>query len=394
MRELLKESSILIVLGNGGVGKTTAAAALGLAAACEGLNTALITVDPAFRLREALGLQHLSAEPARIDRRRLRSAGLDCSIRLSAMRLDVKRTWDALVGKFIKDPQLRRRIRDNAFYRSLSEQFAGAEAYAALEQIEELHNSGRFDLAVVDTPPAAHALAFFETPASLVDLLNLPAARWFARQASTSRPALSLANRAAGFVIAQLEAFTGTATFSAISDFFSAAAEAIGELGEQFRRADAMVSSRRTNFVLVTTPEESRLKDAEKLLRFADQRHLNVGGVILNRIGDQLTFDALRSPRRKRVAHLAEIASLQELLTRDGFNSTRLITYLEHYREHQIGELGRAARFVRLLPEQLQVAAIPTVEMRIPYLRSLASLADLLARSPARRILRQAEHLF
>src|SRR5438445_5535272 len=116
VKELLRKGSMLIMLGTGGVGKTTVAAALGLAAAREGLNTALITVDPARRLREALGLERFSAEPTRIDKRRLRAAGLDSSIRLSAMTLDVKRTWDALVQELVERPEARRRILENPFY--------------------------------------------------------------------------------------------------------------------------------------------------------------------------------------------------------------------------------------------------------------------------------------
>src|SRR5712692_3055305 len=96
MRELLRKGSIVVVLGPGGVGKTSVTAALGLAAARSGLDTGLITVDPARRLREALGIERLAALPTRLDARRLRAAGLDTSTRLTAVMLDVKRTWDAL----------------------------------------------------------------------------------------------------------------------------------------------------------------------------------------------------------------------------------------------------------------------------------------------------------
>ena len=99
------------------------------------LDTVVITVDPARRLRDALGIERFSVRPTRIDGRRLRAAGLDQKLRLSAMVLDVKRTWDGLVGRFVKDPGARRTIMENSFYRNLTEQFAGAEAYAALEQL-------------------------------------------------------------------------------------------------------------------------------------------------------------------------------------------------------------------------------------------------------------------
>src|SRR5262249_51779132 len=144
---------------------------------------------------------------------------------------------------------------------------AGAEAYAALEQLDELQRSAQFDIAIVDTPPAAHAFEFFEAPRHLVRLLESPAARWlFSPEASLSHNALTIAGRAARFVIAQLEAFAGTVTLSAISDFSGLAAEAAAGLGDRFRRTEAMMHSARVSFVLVTTVREDRLHDALNLV--------------------------------------------------------------------------------------------------------------------------------
>ena len=151
-------------------------------AATAHLRTAVITVDPARRLREALGLPRLGGRPTRIDARRLRAAGLDPALKLSAMVLDVKGEWDAMVAAHVADPAIRRRILDNAFYRSLSTQFAGSDAYAALEALHDLHEEGRFDLEVVDTPPAAHAFEFVQAPARLMRLLDSRAARWLLRR--------------------------------------------------------------------------------------------------------------------------------------------------------------------------------------------------------------------
>jgi len=154
VKELLKHGSTVILLGPGGVGKTTVAAALGIAAAREGHDTGMITVDPARRLRDALGLERLTAQPTRIDSRRLAAAGLDPRLKLWAMVLDVKGAWDSLIARFVKTAAERERILKNPFYRNLTEQFAGAEAYAALEQLYEMHCAARFEVEVVDTPPA------------------------------------------------------------------------------------------------------------------------------------------------------------------------------------------------------------------------------------------------
>ncbi|MBV8360737.1 MAG: PhoH family protein [Deltaproteobacteria bacterium] len=379
MKELLRKGAIVVMLGSGGVGKTTVAAALGLAAAREGLNTALITVDPARRLREALGLQRLSAIPTRLDGRRLRAAGLDSSMRLSAMMLDVKRTWDTLVHEFVKSPDARCRILENPFYCSLTQQFAGAEAYAALEQLDELHRCGQFDIQIVDTPPAAHAFEFFEAPRHIVRLLDSPAARWlFTPESTLSRNTLTIASRAARFVIAQLEIFTGTRTLSAISDFFGLAAEATAALSERFHKTEAMMHSANVSFVLVTTPAEDRLHEALELTTLAQRQNFSLRAIVLNRILDERTFGALLSRRRRPPAHLAEITRLRRILGENDPKLSALAGYLESYRENQLLEVQQAMHFAHKLPPDIKLAMTPTVEQGVRDLRSLARISSIL----------------
>jgi anion-transporting ArsA/GET3 family ATPase len=388
VKELLRKGAIIVMLGAGGVGKTTITAALGLAAAHEGLTTALITVDPARRLREALGLQRLSAEPTWLDRRRLRAAGLDTSVRLSAMMLDVKRAWDRLVHQLVLSPEARARMLANPVYQNLTEQFAGAEAYAALEQLDELHRSGQFDIVIVDTPPAAHAFDFFEAPRRLVRLLDSPATRWlYTPEASLSRSAFNVASRAASFVVAQLEAFTGTNSLSSLSDFFSLAAQAAHSLSERLHETDAMIHSARVEFVLVTTPREDRLQDALELASFAERQKFSVRAVVLNRLLDERTFMALRNARRRPPRYLGEIARLRNLLGENDSKCGSLINYLETYRQHQMLEAERAVRFARELPTRTALAVIPALEPPVRDLQSLARLSSIFSPSFGRRFL-------
>jgi anion-transporting ArsA/GET3 family ATPase len=392
VKELLRKGAIIVMLGTGGVGKTTVAAALGLAAACEGLNTALITIDPARRLREALGLEQLSAQATRLDKRRLRAAGLDSSIRLAAMMLDVTGTWDALVHDLVESPEARCRILENPFYRSLTQQFAGAEAYAALVQLVELQRSGQFDIQIVDTPPAAHAFEFFEAPRHLVRLLDSPTARWLFRpETALSRNALAIASRASRFVISQLESFTGTRTLSAISDFFGLAAEAAASLSDRFHQTEAMMHSARVSFVLVTTPRHDRLQDALELATRTRRQNFSLRGIVLNRMLDERTFDALRSARRRPPTHLEEIARMRRALSEDGSKVDELLSYLENYREHRILEVERAMRFTHELPARIGLAVTPTISPGVRDLRSLAVLSSILTSStPGRKFLDHA----
>jgi anion-transporting ArsA/GET3 family ATPase len=382
VKELLRKGAIVVMLGSGGVGKTTIAAALGLAAACEGLDTALITVDPARRLREALGLDRLSALPTRLDGRRLRGAGLDGSVRLSAMMLDVKSTWDNLVHEFVKSPEVRRRILENPFYRSLTQQFAGADAYAALEQLDGLHRSGRFDVQIVDTPPAAHAFEFFDAPRHLVQLLDSPAARWlFAPETALSRNAVTIASRAARFVIAQIETFAGTRTLSAIAEFFALAGEAAAALSERFHTTEAMMHSPNVSFVLVTTPGEDRLREALELATITQRQNLNLDAIVLNRMLDERSFGALQRTRRRQPAHLGEIVRLRRVLGENEPKLSALTSYLEDYREHQMLEVGQGVRFAHELPPRIALAVTPSVESGVRDLRSLAAISSTLTSS-------------
>jgi anion-transporting ArsA/GET3 family ATPase len=383
VKELLKQGSTVILLGPGGVGKTTVAAALGIAAARARLDTGMITVDPARRLRDALGLERLTAKPTRIDSRRLAAAGLDPKLKLSAMVLDVKGAWNGLVERFVKTAAARERILKNPFYRSLTEQFAGAEAYAALEQLYDLHSAARFDVKIVDTPPAAHAFEFIQAPAHLVRLLDSRAARWlFMPYAAAGKTVLGFANRAASFVIEQLEQFAGIRTLTSISEFFGATAEAADAIVDRFRKVDAMLHSASVHFVLVTTTEEDRLHAAQALVRQMESEGLRLSAIVLNRMLDERTFDAMLAAPRQMPRALAEIPRLRSALQLNGVADAKLdsiVRYLEDYGANQRSEIERAARFARELPTTVELAIAPEINLGLRDLGALAKVGAILA---------------
>jgi anion-transporting ArsA/GET3 family ATPase len=398
VKELLKPGSTVILLGPGGVGKTTVAAALGIAAACAGHDTGMITVDPARRLRDALGLERLTAQPTRIDSRRLASAGLDPRLKLSAMVLDVKGAWDSLIQRFVKTPAARERILKNPFYRSLTEQFAGAEAYAALEQLYEMHCAARFAVEVVDTPPAAHAFEFLQAPAHLIRLLDSRAARWlFVPYAAASKAAFGIAGHAARFVIHQLEQFAGLRTLTSISEFFGAAAEAADSIADRFCKVDAMLHSASVHFVLVTTTGEDRLREAHALVRQMEAAGLRLGAIVLNRMLDERSFDALLAAPQDIPGHLAEIQALRGEFPRDADarGSDSIVNYLEAYAANQHDEIERTARFARELPPRVELAIAPEIDLGVRDLRALAKVAAILSTAGAgRSFLENAEVAF
>lgn len=378
MRNLLKKGSILILLGTGGVGKTTVAAALGLAAAEVPLDTALITVDPARRLREALGLNRLGGTPTRISERALRSADLDSSLKLSAMQLDVKGAWDAMVERFAKSPATRKKILDNPFYKNLTEEYAGSEAYAALQQLYDLHQSEAFDIEIVDTPPAAHAFEFLQAPARLARLLDSRAARWlFTPSLSAGRFAMRIANTAARFVIRELERFAGGNVLSTISDFFEAAAEAVDAMVDRLHKTETLLHSPEVRFVLVTTAEEDRLRRARELIAEMEAEGLTLSAIVINRFLDDETWAEVMKHPGAELSRMNGIGKLRASL--NGTPSVNgVVDFLEEYRARSIDDIARVEQFVRELSSKVIVAIAPEIEVGVRDLAALARVANCL----------------
>jgi anion-transporting ArsA/GET3 family ATPase len=392
VKQLFKSGSIIVVLGSGGVGKTTVAAALGLAAARAGRATAVLTVDPARRLRDALGLQRLGATPGRIDARRLRAAGLDPRLPFHAIAHDPKTTWDGLVQRFVPTAAARDQILTNSFYRNLTGGFAGAENYAALEQLLALHETARFAVAIVDTPPATQAFDFIEAPAHLVKLLASRSARFAFNWIKAGRGGgLGIANRLARRIIEELERFAGARPLSSIADFFAATGDALAALTDRMRAAEAMLHSDGVRFVVVTTSAEDRLRETCDLLSELKTRRLRLAGVVINRACDEATLDAWTKPRALATApYQPAIAALQGIAAggnRSDAPFAGLMDFLEDYAAQQRAAITRSARFLRRLPSDLEVAILPEIGPAVNSLTGLVKIANRLTRSPSYRVL-------
>ncbi len=379
MKDLLTKGSITILLGTGGVGKTTIAAALALAGASASLNTAVITVDPSERLRDALGLAQLGGQPTRIGARQLAGAGLDPHLQLSAMMLDVSGAWDAFIERFVLDPATRRAIFDNPFYKSLTAEFAGSEAFAALQRLYDLHQTGAFELEVVDTPPASHSFEFLQTPARLIRLLDSRTARWlFTPSLSAGRIAMKVASQAARFVVRELERFAGGKVLSTISDFFAALAESMDAIVDRLHKTEALLHSPAVRFVMVTTAEPDRIRQARELLAQMDSEGLKLAAIVINRFLDERTWSAVADSAGRPLSHLAEISELRASSAKDGAGGNgfaRLVHHFEDYRDRTIDEIERVANFARELPPGVKLAIAPEIETGVRDLAALSRVA-------------------
>ena len=379
LKDLLTRGSIPILLGTGGVGKTTIAAALALAGASANLNTAVITVDPSKRLRDALGLARLGGQPTRIGARQLAAAGLDPHLQLSAMMLDVSGAWDAIVERFVADPATRRKVFDNPFYKSLTAEFAGSEAFAALQRLYDLHQTHAFELEVVDTPPASHSFEFLQTPARLIRLLDSRTARWlFTPSLSAGRIAMKVASEAARFVVRELERFAGSNVLSTITDFFAAMAESMDAIIDRLQKTEALLHSPAVKFVMVTTAEPDRIRQARELLAQMDSEGLRLDAIVINRFLDERTWTAVADSTERPLSHLAEISELRASLAKDGADANgfgRLVHHFEEYRDRTLGEIERVASFARELPAGVKLAIAPEIEAGVRDLAALSRVA-------------------
>jgi anion-transporting ArsA/GET3 family ATPase len=271
---------LVICLGSGGVGKTTVAAALGLAAARMGRRTAVITVDPARRLKDALGLEELSIDPQPV-RLNGSETGLD------ALALDTKRVFDALIERVAPSPTVAEQIQANRLYQELSNELGGSTEYMAMEKLHELLHQERYDLLVVDTPPSAHARDLLSAPlrmselvtSSAVRILKTPASLLWGNEGGFGRMTLTALTKV-------LERWTGLHLLKELSDF----AANFEQLADGFRTraedVDRALRRNDTSFVLVTTAEPNTVAACVDFYRELRDLGFPLAGVVANRVVD------------------------------------------------------------------------------------------------------------
>ncbi|MCB9526828.1 MAG: ArsA family ATPase [Myxococcales bacterium] len=280
----LRARRLLITAGAGGVGKTTTAAALAVRAAVLGQKTAVLTIDPARRLADALGLAELTGELRRVEPARFTDAGLaDARGELWAMMLDVKTTGDQMVRRFAPDERTAREILDNSYYQYFSTSLAGAQEYVAVEQVRALLEEGDFDLVVLDTPPAAHALDFLDAPDRLLAGLQSKPVQMLRSGGEGDGLAARLARGGRGLVLKGINKLTGGPFIEELTRFlavFGTILDALHASGEAVARRLRSDDSR---FYLVTSPTRSNVDEAVSFRAQLGDRGFPLGGVIVNR---------------------------------------------------------------------------------------------------------------
>jgi anion-transporting ArsA/GET3 family ATPase len=306
MTSLLDGADVVVCCGSGGVGKTTVAAAMGLAAARTGRRVVVVTIDPARRLADALGLPGgLTGDPQRIE--------LDQAVpgELWAMMLDTPAMFERVVRTHAVDEEQAARIVQNRFYRNMADALSGTQEFMASEALYELHADGRFDLVVVDTPPSRNALDFLEAPSVLARFLEHPVFRLLMLPTRTGFRMLSVASqpilKAIGRVVGS-DALTDAAAFFQAFAGMEAGFRERAEMVANLLRADS------TRFVLVTSPRRETVEEAVWFAEQLDALDFEVAAVVTNRVhprfGELSAADARKRAARAEAGGHADQAAL------------------------------------------------------------------------------------
>jgi anion-transporting ArsA/GET3 family ATPase len=318
LEQLLAAKEIVVFCGSGGVGKTSVAAAAALGAVDRlGGKVLVLTIDPARRLATALGLDGVGNVAHRVPADVLKTAGVEARGELYAAMLDTKQSWDELVMRHAPDEATAYKILDNRLYHNITARFVQSHDYIAMERLYELHQSGDYDLIIVDTPPTRNAADFLEAPQRMAEFFGGRLLRWLTlpyrmggRRGSrvisvASRPFYQIADRILGsqFLEDIAEFFLN---FQSMYDGFSTRAKAV----------ERLMHDRRTTFVVVTTLEAAPLHEAENFCERLDAGKFHLGALVLNRTlpDSLLSADGARAASRftdDAPALAAELAASQ-----------------------------------------------------------------------------------
>ena len=353
--QLLAAKDIVIACGPGGVGKTTTAASLAATAVVEqGGRVLVVTVDPARRLADALGLKGIGNDEVRITDDVFTEAAAHPRGELWAAMLDTKQSWDDLIRTHAPDEETREQILANPLYQNISGRFVQSHDYIAMERLYEIHSEGKYDLIVVDTPPTRNALDFLDAPQRMADFFSSRLLRWLivpyrSRLVNiASRPFYQVADR-----------ILGTQFLADISEFFILFQSMYTGFVERAEAVTRLLSDRRTTFMVVSTLEATPMREAEFFSAELTARKLHLGAIVLNKVLPEY----LRDPRADKLAQsmAGRATELAEGLTDDPVVAARVVGEVAE----SFLNFGVVAR--REAEQQAELRGAPDVLVTVPF---------------------------
>ncbi|MEI9939689.1 MAG: ArsA-related P-loop ATPase [Pseudomonadota bacterium] len=285
LRPLLEGKQIVVCVGAGGVGKTTVAAAIAVGFAQQGQRVLCITIDPAKRLADSLGIGAMSAEEQRVSPELFTSAGLEISGELTVLMLDTKRTFDDLVRRYASSPEVRDRILQNRIYSYVSTSLAGTQSYMAMEKVLLVRQDPRFDRIVLDTPPTSNALDFLDAPERLIEAIDSAAMRWLVQTFEKSgRFSLNLVARGVALVLRGIGRLTGKGFLEHLAEFVVELNELFGGFRERAAAVAKAFRSPDLAYVLVTSPAPAAIDEVSYFAARLRQQGMRPDAIVVNRL--------------------------------------------------------------------------------------------------------------
>ena len=366
LEQLLSAKEIVICAGSGGVGKTTTAAALGAMAATHlGGKVLVVTVDPARRLANALGLERFGNAETQVPASAFTDAGVEPRGELWAAMLDTKQSWDDLVRRHAPDAATRDSILANPLYENITGRFVQSHDYIAMERLYEIHASGRYDLVIVDTPPTRNAIDFLEAPERMADFFSSKLLRWL-----TVPYRSRLVNLATKPFYKVADTILGSAFLEDIAEFFLLFQQMYDGFVERARAVQRTLEDKRTTFVVVSTLESAPLHEAEFFMEALGDQSFHLGAVVLNKVLPPFLLNTQAAGTAKRV--VADPAALAAIVPDSVGTTDDVAAVLDEVANSFLNFRVVATREAE---QRKDLASVPDVTATVPYFE--ADIHDL-----------------
>jgi len=369
IESLLSAKEIVIACGSGGVGKTTTVAtAAAMAAVHLDGRVLALTVDPARRLANALGLQQVGNTETRVDKQAFADAGVTARGELWVAMLDTKASWDELVREHAPDRRTADAILANPLYRNITAKFVHSHDYIAMERLHDIHSSGRYDLIVVDTPPTRNAIDFLDAPSRMADFFSSRLLRWLIAPyrsrllTAASKPFYSVADRVLGAQFLQ-----------DIADFFILFQTMYDGFIERAKAVTRTLQDDRTSFLVVTTLDPDPVREAEFFIAELRRRQYHLGAVVFNRVLPAYLRDRDARVAAERLRDEADdLAATMKIAERDR------AAFADVLREIADSFLGYRALATRQAEQLAEFGSASELTLLVPALEEgVSSISDI-----------------
>ncbi len=374
LAEVLGSHRVVVTVGSGGVGKTTTAAAMAVHAAMEGRRVLCLTIDPARRLANSLGLDEMTTSEQDVPRSLFESHGLTCRGSLSAMMLDTKRTFDGLVERYASDEEARDRILNNQIYQYVASSLAGTQEYMAMEKLHEVRKDPKWDLVVLDTPPTSSALDFLNAPERLIDAIDSPAMRWFLQVfEGAGKEAFGLVGRGATVLLKGIGKITGLEFLEQVAEFVSGINDLFGGFKERAEQVSDALRSPEVAFVLVTSPDPLAIGEARFFSDKLEAAGMNREAIIVNQV-----HTLIAEPTISAAAQVSALAEVLPASIDAADLHPRLDEALQAERRWAVADRAQVDRLGEQIGNDTRIVEVPAFDQDVHDLAALTKVASYL----------------